>query len=93
MKASVLAVIFALIAAPAFAQDQQQPAEQSGRAMFKEACGADMEKFCSDAKDHDARMSCVMANKEKFSDTCKTFLANHHMHHGQSQMQGQQQQQ
>ncbi len=93
MKASVLALIFAVFAAPAFAQDQQQPAQQSGHGMFKEACGADMDKFCSDAKGHDARMSCVMANKDKFSDSCKTFLANHQMHHGQSQMQGQSQQQ
>ena len=91
MKYTLLAASFALFTTvPAFAQDQA-PAPQSPRGMFMQACGDDIKNFCSSAQSRDDRRACVMANKDKFSDSCKTFMANHPMHqHDQApnQMQG-----
>ena len=72
-------------AAPAFAQDQT-PAPQGGHGAFMQACGNDMKTYCAAAQSRDDRRACVQANKDKFSDSCKSFMANHQMHqHGQMQ--------
>ena len=76
-------------AVPAFAQDQPPPQQGGGHGMFKQACGADIQNFCASAQNRDDRRACVMANKDKFSDSCKSFMASHPMHsHDQGQMQG-----
>ena len=74
---------------PAMAQDQAPP-QNPNRAAFMQACGADFKSFCSSAQTREDRRACVIANKDKFSDTCKSFMAAHPMHqHPQGQMQGQ----
>src|SRR3984957_3498311 len=50
------------------------------RGQFMQACGADMQNFCASAQSRDDRRTCVMANKDKFSDSCKSFMASHPMH-------------
>jgi hypothetical protein len=68
--------LFAGVAA--HAADQQAPSNgQGGHSGFKDACGADLDKFCSAAKLRDERHTCIDANKDKFSDSCKTFMAAH----------------
>lgn len=52
------------------------------RAKMREACGADIQKYCADKNGPDRR-SCVMENREKFTDTCKAALKEM-----QSMMQG-----
>jgi hypothetical protein len=88
MKALIFAISFASVAATAaFAQDQGPP--PGGQSPFMQACGADVKNYCASAQNRDDRHSCIMANKDKFSDSCKAFMANHQMHqHGQGQMQG-----
>jgi len=57
--------------------------------MFMQACGDDIKNFCASAQSREDRRACVMQNKDKFSDPCKSFMASHPMHqHGQGQMQG-----
>ena len=64
--------------AAAYAADQPAPTDgQGGHSGFKEACGADLDKFCSAAKLRDERHTCIDANKDKFSDSCRTFMAAH----------------
>jgi hypothetical protein len=83
--------IAACAATTALAQDQTpQAPPQGGRAGFMQACGGDMKNYCASAQSRDDRRSCMMANKDKFSDSCKAFMASHPMHqHPQGQMQGQ----
>ncbi|HWU27430.1 MAG TPA: hypothetical protein VN154_13610 [Rhizomicrobium sp.] len=89
MRTIALALTFVAAAATqAFAQDQQPATQGTGPGMFKQACGADVEKYCASAKSRDERRSCIVANKENFSDSCKAFLATHHKHLGEGQMQG-----
>jgi hypothetical protein len=61
------------------------------RSQFMDACGADMQNFCASAQSRDDRRNCVMANKDKFSASCKSFMAAHPMHQHQDQQGGQQQ--
>jgi hypothetical protein len=81
MKNLLLVLSFATCAsAAAFAQT---PAPQQGggmRGQFMQACGADMQNFCASAQSRDDRRACVMANKDKFSDSCKSFMTAHPMH-------------
>lgn len=94
MKSSIFTLSLALFLSAggaALAQDQdqtQQGQHQGGHGAFMQACGADMQTYCSSAQNRDDRRSCMQANKDKFSDACKSFMASHkgHMHeHGQMQ--------
>lgn len=82
--------ITASLATAALAQDQTpQTPPQGGRGGFMQACGDDVKTYCSSAQSRDERRSCVMANKDKFSDSCKSFMSSHPMHqHHEGQMQG-----
>jgi hypothetical protein len=89
MKKLLFALSLSVCAVPAFAQDQPPPQQGGGHGMFKQACGADIQNFCASAQNRDDRRACVMANKDKFSDSCKSFMASHPMYsHDQGQMQG-----
>jgi hypothetical protein len=85
MKKLLLVLSFATCASAAvFAQT---PAPQQGgmsgggmRGQFMQACGTDMQNFCASAQSRDDRRACVMANHDKFSDSCKSFMAAHPMH-------------
>jgi len=99
MKRSTFTVSLALIlgvSAAAIAQGQSQPQTGQWHDIFNQACGADIQKYCSSSQDREARHTCIKANTDKFSDACKTFLASHNDHthwqghmHGQDQTQGQ----
>jgi hypothetical protein len=84
-----LSLVFSLACAgAAFAQDQTQmqgPAGGDNHAAYKAACGADTQTYCSSAQTKDDRHACVKANKDKFSDTCKAFMASHHHDHDHDQ--------
>jgi len=92
MKKLFLVLSFAACASTlAFAQTpapQQGGAMQGGamRGQFMQACGTDMQTYCASAQNRDDRRACVMANRGKFSDSCKSFMAAHPMHeHPQGQ--------
>lgn len=51
-----------------------QASAQGPMAKVREACAADMQKFCPDKTGKD-RHDCMMANKDKLSDSCKTAAA------------------
>jgi hypothetical protein len=93
MKSLLFVVAIATCAAsPALAQDQTSPQSspqnmQNMHSEFMDACGNDMKTYCASAQSRDERRSCVMANKDKFSDTCKTFMASHPMHQHPTGMQ------
>ncbi|HTW33694.1 MAG TPA: hypothetical protein VMD53_03675 [Rhizomicrobium sp.] len=80
----------------AFAQNQPPPPQQGGgmqgggmHSQFMDACGGDMQTYCGSAQSRQDRRACMVANKDKFSANCKSFMANHPMHqHPQGQMQG-----
>lgn len=95
MKSSIFMLSLALFvgaSAAVLAQDQdqsQQGQHQGGHGAFMQACGNDMQTYCASAQSRDDRHSCMEANKDKFSDTCKSFMASHAGHmHGHGQMQG-----
>ena len=94
MKSLLFVVAIATCAAnAAMAQDQapsQSSPQQNMHSAFMDACGKDMQTYCASAQTRDARHACVVANKDKFSDSCKTFMTNHPMHQHQQggQMQG-----
>jgi hypothetical protein len=83
MKPSILiaaALAFGLAAA-AFAQP---PADSStgsgpggGRGAIRQACGADIQKYCPDARPGPGggMRDCIMKNHDSFSDSCKAALA------------------
>jgi hypothetical protein len=80
--AAVLAVVIGATAG-ALAQDQSQSQDQHhGGQAFRQACGADMQTYCSAATTRDARHQCMQDNKDKFSDTCKALMANFAAHRG-----------
>jgi hypothetical protein len=64
------------------------PAQGGHWAAFRAACGQDTQTYCATAQSREDRHACVQANKDKFSDTCKSFMASH-MHHGAPQPAGQ----
>lgn len=86
MNPSFNALVMAclLVAANAAFGQITTPAGMKGP--FGQACGADMANYCASAQSREERRSCIEQNKDKFSDTCKNFMASHHMHHhgGQS---------
>jgi hypothetical protein len=97
MKKLFLVLSFAACASTmAFAQTPapQQGGDTSGgnmRSQFMDACGGDMQTYCASAQSRDDRRACVMANKDKFSANCKSFMASHPMHEHPQQQQGGQQ--
>lgn len=78
MKTLLLTVSLTLIAGAAFAQDQAPPPQ--GHSAFLQACGNDIKQYCASAQSRDDRRACVKQNKDKFSPSCKTFMASHPMH-------------
>ncbi len=97
MKKSTLAFSLALLlgtSVTAVAQNQNQPQGEAGHDAFRQACSADIQKYCSAAQSREDRHACIKANTDKFSDACKSFLASHTEHmHGQGHMRGQDQMQ
>jgi len=86
MKTLLFVVAIATCAASSsLAQDQTSPTspqsspQQNMHSEFMDACGNDMKTYCASAQTRDERRSCIMANKDKFSDSCKTFMASHPM--------------
>lgn len=78
MKQLLIGAALALsVSILAFAQDQGQP--QGGHGAFQQACGNDF-KTCASAQSREDRHACIEANKDKFSDACKTFLSSHAGH-------------
>lgn len=57
------------------AVSQPQQSERGGerRAAFRAACGADMQTYCPNVS-REQRRACVAANREKFSQGCKTYM-------------------
>lgn len=92
MKLSIVAVSLGLAVGAvtaASAQDQSQP-QGGGHGAFMQACGSDMQTYCPQAQTRDDRRACVHANRDRFSDACKSFLAHRMSHmHGQGQGGGQ----
>jgi hypothetical protein len=83
MKPSILfAAALALgLASTAFAQP---PADSGsgqgpggGRGAIRQACGADIQKYCPDARPGPGggMRDCIMKNHDSFSDSCKAALA------------------
>ncbi len=70
MAAAAVLSLLAVGAASAQGGGQGNPM----MAKMREACGADIAKFCPDKTGPDRRQ-CVMDNHDKFSDTCKAALA------------------
>ena len=85
---------FTLLGAVAFAADET-PAPAGGndqhRGEFRQACGADLQTYCATSKTRDERRACIQANKDKFSETCKTFMASHPRGKGEGKDQSSQQ--
>ena len=68
----------------ASAADSMSPPAGGGHMNgFRQACGADLQTYCYAAQSREERHACVEANKDKFSDGCKSFMAQHT--HGQGQ--------
>jgi hypothetical protein len=81
IKMILAAALLAGSAVTAFAQDAGAPPPGGGRMM---ACRADMQKFCADKSGPDRR-ACMMANKDKLSDGCKSAMAARMAAHPQGQ--------
>jgi hypothetical protein len=79
---SAIAFSFAGYGAALAADDTPAPAGGDHMGGFRQACGADLQTYCSASKTRDERHACVDANKDKFSDTCKTYMAQHPHGHG-----------
>jgi hypothetical protein len=54
-----------------------QPAQPQGRGMVRQACAADIQKLCPDAKPGPGggMRECIMSHQSELSDGCKTALA------------------
>lgn len=71
------------VAGPAAAQDQPAGGDSGGHhGRFRAACGQDLQTYCASAQSRDDRRQCMMANKDKLSDTCKQFLDSMSSMHG-----------
>ena len=85
---------FALLRATAFAADPAPATPPASgdqhRGEFRQACGADLQTYCAASKTRDERHACIEANKDKFSDTCKAFMAAHPRGQGNGQGQASQ---
>jgi hypothetical protein len=71
----VIAAAALALAASGSALAQQQPPSEAMQAV-RAACAADYMKLCPDAKTRDDRRQCMMANSDKFSDSCKAAIAD-----------------
>lgn len=73
MRFSIYALGLMAVATAAVAQT-----DGPRRPMLSDACRAEVEKTCPIAADGDrrARMQCVMASQDKFSDGCKKEFAD-----------------
>ncbi len=76
--ASLLAIAGFAVAgySVAFAADTSS-SSGGDRGAWRQACGADIKQYCGDKTTREDRHACVEANKDKFSDGCKTFMASH----------------
>lgn len=79
MKISTLLIASALLAGSAglsLAQDQAPPAggAMAGGGGMRQACAADMAKFCPDKTGPDRR-ACMQSNQAQLSDGCKSAMA------------------
>ena len=82
MKSLWLSVIPLIFASTTVMAQEQPPPTQEGRGGFMEACGADIQQFCSSAQTREDRHACIEANRDKFSQACQSLLASHmHGHH------------
>lgn len=80
---SAAAAFLLMAAGAAAAQDQptaQAPAQGQGRggpgmAAMRQACAADMQKFCADKAGPDRRQ-CMRDHEAEFSDGCKAARAD-----------------
>lgn len=76
MKLKVMAAAAAIMALGSSAAMAQPGQGNPMMAKMREACGADMQKYCADKlSDRDARRQCMTENAANFSDTCKAALA------------------
>jgi hypothetical protein len=76
MKSLTVLMTFAALAMVS-SSSLAQEAAVGGHGGFMAACGADIQTYCSSAQNRDERRACVKANKDKFSDSCKSFMASH----------------
>ncbi len=68
--AIVSGLAFALMATTAMAQPKNH--NSSG---MREACAADIATHCAGVEQGQATMQCVMKNRDKMSDGCKSAMA------------------
>lgn len=89
-RTAVFAASFVLaLSGAALAQDQAAaPQGGHGGGAFRAACGQDMQTYCGSAQSREDRHTCMKAKKDKFSDSCKSFMASRR-HHGDGQPGGQ----
>jgi hypothetical protein len=82
------AAAMALASAPAFAQQQPQ-AQESG---VLQACGADIQTFCSGVQPGEGRIAhCLRPHLRQLSPECKGQVVEAHAKHKQMEQQQQQQ--
>lgn len=72
------AVMLAACDGAAVSQTPQSGQSERGdrserRAAFRAACGPDMQTYCPNVA-RDQRRACITANREKFSQACKTYM-------------------
>jgi hypothetical protein len=74
MKTMTTAVVLVIaLGGSAYAQGTLGPSPVGN---FNRACGTDVQSFCPAAQTPKDRHQCVRSNKDKLSDSCKTFLAD-----------------
>ncbi len=73
MKTQMILAAMLLAGTGAMAQDNGAAAGPPGGGRMA-ACHDDMQKFCGDKTGPDRR-ACMMANKDKLSDGCKSAIA------------------
>jgi hypothetical protein len=78
LNASIAGVLaLTLAAGAAFAQPPASGGGGGGGgrgAAFREACGADIQKFCPNVQMGPGMRACVRKNASSMSDGCKSFL-------------------
>lgn len=77
LASAFMAVTIGLSGAAFAADSSAAPASGGGHSGFREACGADIKQYCDASKTREERHACVVANKDKFSQGCKDFMAAH----------------
>ena len=69
--AAVLAACDGAAVSPSQQSERGERGER--RAGFRAACGPDMQTYCPNVS-RDQRRECIAANREKFSQVCKTYM-------------------